>query len=296
MKRALIIKLGALGDFVQATPAFYALQKAFPDIQFDLLTTDPFVSFAQRLEIFTNIIVDVRPKFYEIHKFIKLRRCILKKDYEYIIDLQSVDRTRFYKNIIRGNATWFDIPKAHNHQHPRLKLKQLLCQMGIEELPPLDLKSLATPYPTALPTPYILCIPDASNAHQGAKKWPETHYIELIQMLQKQGFHVILIGGSSNSCPQLQQLPDIINLMEKTDFFQIIGLAQNATISIGNDTGPMLLAASSDCPTLTFFSKHNPPNHGGARGERNISLYADEIGNITPGEAMEVVQSFLRSV
>ena len=44
--RILIIKLGALGDFIQALGPFAAIRRHHADAHITLLTTDPFAAFA----------------------------------------------------------------------------------------------------------------------------------------------------------------------------------------------------------------------------------------------------------
>ncbi len=89
--------------------------------------------------------------------------------------------------------------------------------------------------------------------------------------------------------------PDSIDLVGKTTFYQIIGLAQKAAFTIGNDTGPMLLAASGGCPTLTLYSKVNPPSIGGPKGDKNFSLQVDNLQDLNIKIVLENIP-FLRSI
>jgi len=59
----LVIKLGALGDFVISLGAMKSIRQKHPDAHITLLTTKPFKFFAQQSQYFNDIWVDERPKF-----------------------------------------------------------------------------------------------------------------------------------------------------------------------------------------------------------------------------------------
>ena len=59
--RLLVIKLGALGDFVLATGAFAAIRNAHPDDQITLLTTAPYAEIAEASRYFDEVWIDERP-------------------------------------------------------------------------------------------------------------------------------------------------------------------------------------------------------------------------------------------
>ncbi|MFT9380899.1 glycosyltransferase family 9 protein, partial [Gluconobacter sp.] len=61
MSRILVIKLGALGDFVQAFGAFASIRAAFPHDSITLLTTPPFVELAKAAPWFDDVTTDRRP-------------------------------------------------------------------------------------------------------------------------------------------------------------------------------------------------------------------------------------------
>lgn len=273
----LIIKLGALGDFVQATTAFAAIRKHYPNSQLNLLTTASYQDFANRLGSFNHIILDTRPKWHHLNRLRTLIRTLRTSKFDCVFDLQGVDRTKLYKRFLPKAVEWIS-HLSKPPLHPQERFQQLFSNLGIDFSPGLNLTAIAEPVKVSLQFPYILLIPGASPAHGGLKRWPEESYGKLAQYLITQKIQPIIIGGLDESFPLIHQYaPEAINLVGKTDFYQIIGLAQNAAFAIGNDTGPMLLAASGGCPTLTLYSKVNPPSIGGAKGIKNYSLQADHL-------------------
>ncbi|MEI9890557.1 MAG: hypothetical protein WDN45_08135 [Caulobacteraceae bacterium] len=61
-RRILVIKLGALGDFVQALRAMAEIRRAHPKARITLLTTPPYVELAQASGYFDAVDEGGRPK------------------------------------------------------------------------------------------------------------------------------------------------------------------------------------------------------------------------------------------
>ena len=58
--RLLVIKLGALGDFVQAMGPAAAIRAHHPDAEITLLTTAPFAELARAAPYFDRVWIDER--------------------------------------------------------------------------------------------------------------------------------------------------------------------------------------------------------------------------------------------
>ena len=62
-------------------------------------------------------------------------------------------------------------------------------------------------------------------------------------------------------------VPRAINLGGRTSLGQIAALARRATCAVGNDTGPIHIAATVGCPTVALFGAGSDPIQYGPRGE-----------------------------
>ena len=69
----LVIKLGALGDFIQSLGPMRAIRQAHPDAKITLLTTSPFENFAEKSGYFDSIVLDKRPKWYHYKEWRHLK-------------------------------------------------------------------------------------------------------------------------------------------------------------------------------------------------------------------------------
>src|SRR5690606_11385580 len=95
-EKILVIKLGALGDFIQALGPMAAIRKHHPDAQITLLTTAPYESFAKRCGYFNDIWIDARPKFMQLALWRKLKAQLNGGHFNRVYDLQNNDRTSLY--------------------------------------------------------------------------------------------------------------------------------------------------------------------------------------------------------
>ena len=116
-EKILVIKLGALGDFIQALGPMKAIRNQHPEADITLLTTKPFVKFAEQSNYFNSIIIDERPKFYQIQKWNWLRNKFNKEKFTRVYDLQNNDRTGFYFNLFSPKPEWVGIAKGASHRN-----------------------------------------------------------------------------------------------------------------------------------------------------------------------------------
>ncbi|MEM7198334.1 MAG: ADP-heptose--LPS heptosyltransferase, partial [Pseudomonadota bacterium] len=100
MKRILIIKLGALGDFVQAVPSMQTIVATYSHFQIDLLTRPAFVGLAKHTGLFADIIIDTSPKWWQVQKFLALRAQFASRRYDFVYDLQTSARSSHYRCVL----------------------------------------------------------------------------------------------------------------------------------------------------------------------------------------------------
>lgn len=285
--KILLIKLGALGDFVQATPFFKVLRKIYPKAPLTLLTRPAFIPFAKKLKIFDSFIIEERYPFYQLKNYYFFFKKL--NQYDQIIDLQGVDRTRLY-SFFAPSPSWVFYDKLL--KHPRERFQNILHKIGISDpLPLLDLTSLGEPLSYPPPYLYVLIVPGASSSK---KCWPEENYLEICQFLISKKITPIIIGKETKEdFPLLVQQSGVFSLLGKTTWWEIIGLAKNALLTIGNDTGPVLLAASGGSSTFTLYTSSHGPDKGGARGEDHYHLIAENIKMLSSSYVVDVLNKLL---
>ena len=92
-QRILVIKHGALGDFVLATGPFQAIRDHHAEDHITLLTTAPFEGMARAGGWFDDIWLDSRPKVWQIGAWFELRARLNQSGYSRVYDLQTSSRS-----------------------------------------------------------------------------------------------------------------------------------------------------------------------------------------------------------
>ena len=297
-KRILVIKLGALGDFVQALGPFAAIRRHHPDAHISLLTTPPFKALAAASGYFDDIWIDTRPKWWQIGRWLVLRRRFADSGFFRVYDLQTSDRSGFYYRLFATpKPEWNGIAAgcSHPHLNPARDMmhtierqREQLSVAGIDNvaLPELcwavsDIASFG------LEKPFVLLVPGGS-AHRPAKG-----YIALANGLAGKGYQPVLVGTDA----ELARNEEIaaacgkaVNLTGRTSLLDLAGLAREAAGAVGNDNGPMHLVAASDCPALVLFSSASDPTLCAPRGASVAILRRDNLADLEIAEVEAAIR------
>jgi ADP-heptose:LPS heptosyltransferase len=291
IKKVLVIKLGALGDFVLALAAMKKIREAHPRARITLLTTPPFEALARLSPYFNAVEVDGRPS--DAGDLFKMLGRIRKAKYDRVYDLQTNNRTGWYFQALRpfppqwsGIAKGASLPqrgRARYHMHTLERHADQLRQAGIwpdaptepGSAPPPDLSWILRKHKDARPVagavtpkPYVLLVPGGS-AHRPEKRWPVESYAQLAALLKSKGLDIVIIGGPQESAMarQIQKAAgQARDLTGRTDFAQLAVLGAKAALVVGNDTGPTHLLAAAGAPTIALFSDASDPALCGPRG------------------------------
>lgn len=290
----LVIKLGALGDFIQALGPMAAIRNHHKDARITLLTTKPYETIARACGYVDDILLDARPRWHDIKGWLALRNTLNEKKFTRVYDLQNNDRTAFYLRLFSPKPEWVGAaPGAtiRNNSPERTKGKafdghvQTLALAGITNIKPDTLLWAKGKTDFAgLTAPYILITPGSAPNHP-EKRWPVKHYAALCEKLHGAGYLPVLIGGPAES-DVLEALhtsvPNTLNLGSQTSLFDLPALARNAAGAIGNDTGPMHLIAPTGCPSIILFSQNTNPKKHAPMGGNVITLQKNSLEELKP--------------
>jgi len=281
LKRILVIRLGALGDFVLSFPAFAALRAHHAKDRIVLLTTAPFVALAQASPWFDEIRTDARPAWLDVPGIWRLRGQL--RGFDFVYDLQTSRRSSRYFRIA-GRPQWSGIARGCSHPdrdpqrdvvHTIDRQRSQLAVAGVHPAP-MDLSWLAGRGPQ-IEGRYALLVPATSGSHGGAKTWPIGRFAALAGILAARGVRPVVVGTSAeagHAAAIRAACRDALDMTGKTSILDLAGLAQRASLTVGGDTGPVHLAAMMGSPTIALFSKYSDPTHATPVGDVRL-LRAD---------------------
>ena len=280
LKRILLIKLRYLGDVVLSTPVLPLLRKRFPEAKMTFLVNPGTEVVLQGNPNLDEVWVLPRKPWWQQFRFIKRMR---DAKFDIVIDLTDGDRSAFlawvtgapvrlgYNRDRRWRGKFYSqvLPSAYGSMHMVEYHQQALAFLGINESvgePEVYICSEVGQQDdevlgdfSAKDQPLVLLHPTARYVF---KAWPLEHFAAVADWLSEQGIRIALIG-SQREILIGQQIMNLtkhkpVNMMGKTRLSQLAALMRQSHLFIGNDGGPMHIAAAVGCPVLGLFGPTNP--------------------------------------
>jgi ADP-heptose:LPS heptosyltransferase len=315
-KRVLVIKFGGLRDFIQALAAAKVIREYHFGARITLLTTDEFKPFAEKCPFFDTVelVGAADPK-----QITQLIRRVRKSKFDMVYDLECSPRTnQFYLGLKPWPPRWSG--SATNCSHPysdpnrdRLhKLDRFGDQLhsaglgppggwpqGGGPLPDLSWVRMAHRDPPrlqpgyySLKQPFVLLIPGADVARPD-HLWPIDKYSDLARQLVGLGLGVAVIGGPAEreiGVAINRAEPKVKNLVSRTDLFQLAALAERAAAAIGDDSGPMHIAAAAGAPCVVLYAADQETALAAPRGRAGVlKLLAPDLGELPVTDVIRAI-------
>jgi heptosyltransferase-3 len=286
--RILVIRGGALGDFILTLPAIRALREYFPHARLEILGQKQIATLAEiagladatrsvnesGLAGFFARDGDLAPKFVEYFSGFDLV-------VSYLFDPDQI----FAANLHRAGVGRLIIgsPKIHGAEHAAQQLARPLEQIGISlDDPVATLSSKAT----AMIDSHKIAIHPGSGSE--TKNWSLKNFIELVRQLlaPHEKNKILLIGGEADA-DRLTKLrtnlpDDRIEFAENLPLPELAQRLQSCRIFLGHDSGVSHLAAAVGMRCLLLFGPTDPkvwaPLGANVRVMRGPSLAMDGIG------------------
>lgn len=310
----LVIKHGALGDFIVATSAFSAIREYHPYAYIVLLTTKPYVGLAEQSPYFDEVWIDSRPKLWHLNALQKTLHLLRGGEQQYrfkrVYDLQGSQRTAWYFHLLgRHKPQW--VGKVRGCTYPRNIpdnelhvfdiFKTHLTRIGFSHVPYPNVDWLTddiTPY--QLPDSFVLLVPGAAPTRP-KKRWTAHGYADVITHLSERGITCVMLGadaehGCAHAIAELVGNKKLINLVGKTSLAALASLGRKARFAIGSDTGPMHIIAASGCPVLVLFSADSDPKLHGPRSAQTQFIQVDDLKDLESSRVTDILDKQLRFV
>jgi len=302
-QRILVIKLGALGDFVQAMGPMAAIRRHHGDAHIVLLTTAPFAQLGQSSGYFDDVWLDDRPPILAIRAWLRFRRRLREVLFERVYDLQTSDRSGWYFRLFWPGPwpEWSGIVLgcSHHHNNPERERMHTIDRQA-DQLRIAGIRDVGLPDVSwakadlsrfALPGRYALLVPGASP-HRPAKRWPLERYAGLAHELERAAIVPVILGTKADrpfGRAIVARAATARDLTGETNILEIITLARDAALAVGNDTGPMHLTAAAGCPSLVLFSGASDPALCAPRGARVTILRRRRLYELKLTEVLDAL-------
>ena len=269
MNKILVFSFSFIGDAVLSTAVIQPLRRHFSDAHitfligpraFDLLSTDP--------NIDATLVYDNRGE----HAGWKGRLCLIKtlrlEKYDLVVNLRDSLMARCigakHWGLLHGDGNrhavtrYLEVLQGHDvdttDAHPCLELTQAERTAAHNFLTKADLKSER------------LLIGIHPGGNWEYKLWDGKNYADVASILaEKRNATILLFAGPNERHLQTQvaEMMEVPPMLVKTgDLRHLAALISACDVYIGNDTGPMHIAAAVGTPVVALFGSTNHMRSG----------------------------------
>ena len=294
--KILVIQLWGIGETILVLPAIEALREKFPKAEIGVLAT------SRNKDVFfnnknVNKIITLRLNPLSLFNFIlkNIKKYDLVVDMEEYLNISAIlsffagKRIVGYSHNSRAKL-YTDRVKYNDKQHAAQTFLDLVRALGIDcyidKLTKLNFskndKNIVDKFfrnNGIRNNDSLVCIAPGAAESAKARMWPYDRYAELCdEIIIKHNAKVIFVGvlNESELIDNIQKMMEnkdkTINASGKISLNQLFCLISKCKLFIGNDAGPMHIAAAQGVKTLGLFGP-NLPIRFGPYGRGNIGLY-----------------------
>lgn len=324
-----------IGDAVMSTPFFSSLRLGFPDDKITVLSRPAAAEILKNNpDIDDLIIIDEKINKFKTIRLLRQRHfdqgILLPRSLSSALLLSAggVRNLAGYNTQGRGlllktKIAYTDVIKARHQIYLHLNIaEQLGCPQPQKPALKLFSDKVSDEKISSLLKPnqrYLLILP--ATAGGSFKQWKVEYFAEVANyFIKKKDFHIIISGAPNEAetgeklIARINTTDKVLNLIGRNPLPELIALIKKVDFVLGNDSGPLHIAAALNTPSAAIFTSTNPALYGPLSA--NTLLIAPEIEcapcsqkkgvqqtficheTVTPGQVIAKVEShftFLRS-
>ena len=239
-----------------------------------LLTTPPFAELGRRAPWFDAVLIDTRPSAWNLPGLLRLARSL--RGFDFVYDLQTSSRSSRYF-WLAGRPPWSGIAAGCSHphanprrdsMHTRERQREQLEMAGVEAFAAPDLAWLTRVSDRAQGDGIRAALPAApqswfraqprtgprSAGRTPSRRWPgswrRAAWCRWCSAARAEALAAAI----------RQHAPSAIDLTGRTSIADLAVVAASADLAVGNDTGPMHVAAGVGCPSVVLFAAVSDPD------------------------------------
>ncbi len=285
-KKMLIIKLGAMGDLILATPSFRMIRDRFPLAKISLLVDRKLAPLVSHLPYLDEVIPADRKKLSKLSYFLKIAQKIRKEGFDISVDLQNSkwthlmsflsgvrERYGFQRGwhgfLLNRPDKTFDVTDSPvRHQF------RILSRLGVQRLEeslelwtdPQDQERIESLLQTPADNVRFIGLVVGSSPRWATKRWPAEYFLKLSERLIKELKCRVVWIGSQEDAGFAQEFPEwslegVINLIGKTSLRELIPLIKRLDVLVTGDTAPLHVASAVNTKMIALFGPTDPKRH-----------------------------------
>ncbi|RMH08153.1 MAG: putative lipopolysaccharide heptosyltransferase III [Nitrospirae bacterium] len=291
----LVIKLRYIGDVVLTTPLLHDLRVGLPHARLTVLVNPGTEDVLRHNPDVTQVLCLPRSSVLECLRFY---HAIRVQGFDCVIDLTDGDRSALLTFV-----TGAPLRIGFNREgRIRGRFYSRCIRAAYGEMHMLDYHALVLPVLGLSTRSGPPIVPLSQEDHQRAqrllescglahrrwimvhpaaryrfKAWAPERFARLSDGLITLGYQVVLVGASHEK-PVAEEVQRhathrLVSLVGATRLLDLAALMTRCAVFVGNDAGPLHIAAAVGCPVVGLFGPSNPAVWGPRGGNRIACLY-----------------------
>lgn len=315
--RVLIVKTSSMGDVLHTLPALTDACDAIPGIRFDWVVEEGFAQIPS-WHAGVNQVIPVAIRRWRKAWFSSgvtkerqaFRKQIQSAQYDAVIDAQGLLKSAaLVTRLAQGPKHGMDWRSAREplaclfYQYRHAIARQ---QHAVERTRELFAKSLSYEKPRHQgdyaiarhfqgqtkggPEPYIVCLHATTRDD---KHWPESRWLEFIQLVSDTGCKIKLPWGAEHERQRAERLAlgnPHVEVLPKLTLEDVANVLAGACAVVSVDTGLSHLTAALDRPNVTLFGPTDPALIGGyGKNQHQIISKTREMADISASQVLSTL-------
>jgi len=314
MNNVLVVQTGFLGDVILSSPVYPNLKELYPESEITVLTTPLAVDLVQNHPDVKRVIAfDKRGSDSGMSGLIKMAGRLKKEKFDAVFSLHKSSRTavllrlsgipkRYGFSEASFRFLYSSTSERKDLKHDVLRNLAILRNVGSQ---PEELKQemrigyssewLKQAEQALLPLSGKPLIGIAPGSVWETKKWSTSGFTRVADILQKEGFGIVLIGGPADKDAAREIVRDCnpapLDLVGETSLGVSAAIISKLDVLITNDSAPLHMASAGNTPVVALFCATVPAFGYGPWEIPHINLGADSLkcrpcgrhgGNVCP--------------
>lgn len=318
----LIVKTSSMGDVLHSLPALTDAMHAIPGIRFDWVVEENFAQIPGWHPA-VNKVLPVAIRRWRKHWFgsqqreerVLFKRALQSREYDVVIDAQGLIKsaalvTRLSKGVKHGQDSrsarepfaswWYDVRhEVSKRQHAVERTRELFAKsLGYEKPQSQGDYAIAGHFLHHLSADAHHYLVFLHATTRDNKHWPESHWRQLIELVQPSGLRVKLPWGAEHEHQRALRLAEGFEHVEVLPKLTLEAIAQQlagARAVVSVDTGLSHLTAALDRPNLTLYGPTDPGLIGGyGQNQQALSAPNHNLAELTADTVAEKLQAVIR--
>ena len=292
LKNVLIIKLSAMGDVIHALPVSYAIKETFPDAKVTWVVEPPSLDLLKMNPCVDKIILFNKKNFRTLkgfmHEFFPFKHELQEESYDAVLDLQVLFKSAaiafFAKsNIKLGICNMREMSDKISKPVVGENAQGHIVERYLDTARAVGCVVNKVTFPLQIPVeesekaraimnhaglregnPFVVFVVGANWVN---KRWKTDYFAELGDWFYQLAVVPVLVGNGDldeQRAAEIESKMEIppINLVNRTNIYQLAHVIRSSRLVIGGDTGPVHLGAALGVRTIMLMGPTNSTRNG----------------------------------